>query len=248
MKKSVLLCSAGLAAAFGAQAQAQESGRVISSTPIVQQVAVPRQVCNNQPVAVQNPRSGAGSAIGAIAGGLLGNTIGHGGGRAAATIIGMAAGAAVGDQVEGSGYQVHNTQHCTTQTFYENRTVGYDVTYEYGGREYTAQMANDPGLSVPLQISPVGASAPTQAPEQIAAAPSSAGVPILASSPQMAVAPAVHHQPVVVVPSTVVYPSSYYYRPYYYPPVGLSLNFGYSRGYGHGHRHGGRHHHRSHRR
>ena len=28
--------------------QAQEVGKVISSTPIIQQVAVPRQVCNNE--------------------------------------------------------------------------------------------------------------------------------------------------------------------------------------------------------
>jgi uncharacterized protein YcfJ len=244
MKKSVLFCSASLLAAVAAQAQ--ESGRVISSTPIVRQVAVPRQVCTQQPVAVQQPSSGAGSAIGAIAGGLLGNTIGHGGGRAAATVIGMVGGAVVGDNVERGGYQVQNVQNCTTQTFYENRTVGYDVTYEYGGRQYTAQMANDPGLSVPLQVSPVGASAPGQdlqaqaqplAEPQDEARPASAGVPILSSSPQyIAQAP----QPVMVVPGPMVYPAPYYYRPYY-PPVGISLNFGYSRGYGHrGHRHGGR--------
>jgi hypothetical protein len=36
----------------------------------------------------------------------------------------------------------------------------------------------------------------------------------------------------------VVYPGYGYYSRPYYPPIGLSLNFGYSRGgHGHGHRH-----------
>ena len=39
--------------AVGSLAMAQESARVISSTPIVTQVAVPRQVCNTQQVVVQ---------------------------------------------------------------------------------------------------------------------------------------------------------------------------------------------------
>ena len=64
--------------------------RVISSTPVVQQVAVPRQVCNNQPVVTQSPNSGAGALMGALAGGAAGNAIGNGGGRAVATIIGLA--------------------------------------------------------------------------------------------------------------------------------------------------------------
>ena len=40
---SILLGTAGLAAA-------QERGRVLSATPIVQQVAYPRQVCSNETV------------------------------------------------------------------------------------------------------------------------------------------------------------------------------------------------------
>jgi outer membrane lipoprotein SlyB len=43
---------------------------------------------------------GAGTAIGAIAGGLLGNTVGHGDGRKAATVAGALAGGAIGHHVE----------------------------------------------------------------------------------------------------------------------------------------------------
>lgn len=218
------------------QAQSpQEMGRVVSSTPIIQQVAVPRQVCSNQPVAVQQPKSGAGAVMGALAGGAMGNAIGDGGGRAAATILGLVGGAMLGDRIEGSpGAQVQNVQQCSTQTFYENRTVAYNVTYEYAGKQYSVQMPQDPGPFVRLQITPVGGST-SAAPEfqhpqaPLAQAPLQQGTTIIESG-------------VVTVPSTVVYPAAYpavypapYYRPYY-APIGLSLNLGYSRGY---HRGGG---------
>ena len=54
-------------------AHAYEQARVISSTPIVQQVNVPQQNCQNVAVAVQEPKSGAGAVMGAIAGGVIGN-------------------------------------------------------------------------------------------------------------------------------------------------------------------------------
>jgi len=103
MKKAVLFSTMGLLATVGHSAFAQEVGRVISSTPVIQQVAVPRQVCNSQPMAVQQPNSGAGAVLGAIAGGAAGNAIGHGSGRAAATILGLVGGAALGNNIEGSG-------------------------------------------------------------------------------------------------------------------------------------------------
>lgn len=48
----------------------------------------------------QNSTSGVGIGIGAVAGGLLGNQIGSGGGRAAATVIGAIGGGALGNEVE----------------------------------------------------------------------------------------------------------------------------------------------------
>ena len=113
MKKAVLFSAMGCWPARRRSPRAEEVGRVISSTPVIQQVAVPRQVCNNQPVAVQQPNSGAGAVMGAIAGGALGNAIGHGGGRAAATVIGLVGGAGVGNSIEGSGSYVQNVQQCT---------------------------------------------------------------------------------------------------------------------------------------
>ena len=79
--------------------QAQEVGKVISSTPVIQQVAVPRQVCTTEQVVVQGQKSGAGAAMGAIAGGAVGNSMGQGSGRAAATMLGLFGGAILGDPV-----------------------------------------------------------------------------------------------------------------------------------------------------
>lgn len=207
--------------------------RVISSTPVVQQVAVPRQVCSNEAVVVQAPRSGAGALMGAIAGGAAGNAIGNGGGRAAATMIGLVGGAILGDRIEGPNNQLQNVQQCSTQTFYENRASYFNVVYEYQGTQYTAQMPNDPGLHVRLKVTPVGAMEP--APQPFQAQPQTYYQPAPVQQP-------VYVQPVPVMAAPVVYPA-YYQRPYYapyYPPIGLSLNFGYSRGFGGGHHGHGR--------
>jgi uncharacterized protein YcfJ len=152
---TTLACMAGLLAGAAA-AQAQEVGKVISSTPIIQQVAVPRQVCTNQQVVTEGQKSGAGAAMGAIAGGAVGNQIGNGGGRALATMAGIFGGAIMGDKIEGpSAPEVRNVQNCSTQTVYENRTMAYNVVYEFAGKQYTVQMPQDPGPTVRLQITPV---------------------------------------------------------------------------------------------
>lgn len=228
--------------------------RVISSTPVVQQVAVPRQVCSNEAVVTQAPKSGAGALMGAIAGGAAGNAIGNGGGRAAATMLGLFGGAILGDRIEGPNHQVQNVQQCSTQTFYENRASHYNVVYEYQGVRYTAQMPSDPGAYVRLQVTPVGAlpSAPQAYPPvqnypQPPSQPQPQNYPPPQGYPpqtyyQPAPVQQVYVQPMLAAPP--VYPA-YYSRPYYapyYPPVGLSLNFGYSRSYGGDG--GGHHHHR----
>lgn len=136
--------------------QAQEVGKVISSTPVIQQVAVPRQVCTTDQVVVQGQKSGAGAAMGAIAGGAVGNSVGQGSGRAAATMLGLFGGAILGDKIEGpTNPEVRQVQNCSQQTVYENRTMAYNVVYEFAGKQYTVQMPSDPGPTVRLQITPV---------------------------------------------------------------------------------------------
>ena len=162
--KSVL--STALLAAAGvsfAQANAGNAfGVVISSTPVVQQVTVPKQVCTTTTTYNTQP-SGGGALIGAVVGGALGNQFGRGhgqDGRAVATVIGALGGGIVGNQIEAQNYPGYATQHagqsCHTQNTVENRTIAQNVLYEYAGQRFNVQMpANGdfrPGVRIALQV------------------------------------------------------------------------------------------------
>jgi uncharacterized protein YcfJ len=198
---ALALCAAGVG-------WAQEVGRVISSTPITQQISVPRRVCNVEQMSYQQPNSGAGAILGAIAGAAIGNSVGgRGADRAAATAIGMVGGAVIGDRVEGpGGERVQSVERCTIQNFVENRTSGYQVLYEYGGRQYSVQMAQDPGSTIPVQVAPASGTY-SQNP---------AGNTVISSSGQVYIQPSVTY---VTVPAPSVYYPVATFRPLFAPPV-----------------------------
>jgi len=100
--------------------------------------------------------------MGAIAGGAVGSQIGGGQGQALATMAGIIGGSILGDKIEKPApTQTVNQTTCTLQSAYESRLVGYQVVYEYAGKQYTVQLPQDPGPTIALQVSPVGmASAP----------------------------------------------------------------------------------------
>ncbi|MEJ6022242.1 glycine zipper 2TM domain-containing protein [Ramlibacter sp. PS4R-6] len=227
MNKAIWMSAMGaIGLAAASAASAQEVGRVISSTPVVQQVPVQRQVCNQQPVVQQQaPQGGgAGAVIGAIAGGLLGHTVGGGMGNAVATGIGVVAGAAVGDNLERnrSPQYVQGPGQCQLQVTYENRTVGYNVEYEYAGKTFKVQMPYDPGPTVRLQVTPMASNAPATAPStsgvQTISAPAEATAPVYLAQTPSVVYPAYGY------PAYAPYPG-YYGRPYWYPPISLSLGY-----------------------
>jgi outer membrane lipoprotein SlyB len=64
-----------------------------------------------------------GAILGGVAGAVLGNQVGHGGGRAAATVLGGAAGAAVGSQVGRTTNVAEAVYRITVQA--DNGTVRY---------------------------------------------------------------------------------------------------------------------------
>jgi len=233
-------------AAAGA-ASATEYGTVVSSRPVVQQVAVPQRVCSEEPVALRPASSGVGALVGAIAGGVLGHTVGGGAGQAVATGLGVVAGAAIGDRVEANGAQpvAATEQRCRTVTRYENRTVAYEVVYDYQGVRRATRVAQDPGerIALEVQVAPAGALPPVRS------------VPAPAAVSPVTQAPAVIYedaQPQVVYqsapPPRVVYTSPYYAEPAYYSPwpyyaLGSALvigsTWGWRGGYGYGgHNHG----------
>ena len=146
-------------------AEFEDVGRVVRVTPQVEQVNRPRQECRTEYIQVQQPqqRSAGGAIIGGIAGALLGNQVGGGSGRAAATAAGAIGGALVGDRVDNNGNQIGGMQEqavrqCRTVDHWESRNNGYEVSYDYRGRNYTSIMSEDPGQRIRLRVSvePIG--------------------------------------------------------------------------------------------
>jgi uncharacterized protein YcfJ len=206
---------------------AAEYGTVVSSTPLVMAVPIPQRLCSDEPVSYQQPPSGAGALIGAIAGAAIGNSIGSGSGRAAATGIGLIAGSAIGNRAEAEGAPVVDAtvQRCRTVTRYENRTVAYDVVYDYQGVRRSVRLAQDPGERIALEVNvvPAGAAAIERPADPVYAQPE-----VIYEQPAPQV---VYTQPAY----TAGYPA--YLNPWPYFAVGISLGRhggGHRGGYGHG--------------
>ena len=162
MSRNAVAILFGVCAAAAAHASDfDDFGRVLSVAPQVEQFNQPRQECRTEYVQVQRQpqqRSVGGSIIGGIAGGLLGNQVGGGNGRTAATAAGAIAGAITGDRIDNNGYVVQAppseeaVRQCRMVDHWESRTNGYNVTYEYHGRNFTSVMPYDPGQRVRLHV------------------------------------------------------------------------------------------------
>lgn len=205
---------------------AQEIGQVISRTAVYQQAAVPRQSCTQSPAVAPAQNSGGGAIIGAIAGGLIGSQLGGRDSKGITAMAGVIGGAMLGDKAESQGNAPLPTTTCTTQTVYENRLVGYNVVYEYAGKQYNVQLPQDPGPTISLQVTPVGAPR-SEAPAQI----------------YYSTTPSVTEPVTVITEPRVVYVPAPVYRNY--PPSYANISLGWSAGhryapdYHHGFRHGG---------
>jgi uncharacterized protein YcfJ len=167
MKHIAIVCLA-TAAAAGAQAQTfNDTARVRQVEPQYETVSVPRQQCHTQWVTEQQPvaapgRNYGGLVLGGVVGGLAGNQIGKGHGREAATAVGAVVGALAGEHLAGQNgwgaqpqYQPvqRQVQNCQTVNDVQNRLTGYRVTYEYRGQNYTTVVRDNPGKTIPVQVS-----------------------------------------------------------------------------------------------
>jgi uncharacterized protein YcfJ len=167
MKRAILLAAAA-AASFAAGAQGtsfSDRARVQSVEPQYETVQIPREECSSQWVTEQravpsgSPSYG-GMAIGAIAGGILGNQVGKGSGKDAATAAGVVAGAMVGNQL-GRGNapdatvqsEQREVRSCRTVYDTQQRATGYRVTYEYQGQMFTTVMPQQPGRTLNVRVS-----------------------------------------------------------------------------------------------
>lgn len=156
----------GVAAALGVAAVASmnvfdrgpQYAQVVSATPIKETVKTPRQECRNVAVThrrpVQDENRILGSALGAVAGGVIGHQFGGGRGKDVATVAGALGGGYAGNQVQGA-MQDRDTYTTTQQkckTIYDKseKMLGYDVTYRIGDQQGKIRMDKDPGTQIPL--------------------------------------------------------------------------------------------------
>ncbi len=133
--------------------------QVVNVEEVRETINVPREVCENVAVTrkapVKDENKIAGTAIGAIAGGLLGSQIGGGSGRKIATVAGAIGGGYAGNKVQGN-MQDNDTvttteRRCQTVTDAHQNVVGYNVTYMIGDKEGTVRMDEKPGSRIPVE-------------------------------------------------------------------------------------------------
>jgi uncharacterized protein YcfJ len=147
--------------------------RVERVTPIYARSGYPvrREVCEQQPGYVvsqdryqQGSGSTAGTLLGAVIGGALGNQVGHGDGRAATTIAGAVIGGAIGNNVtRGPGYYSEQQsyqpgyQNCQVQQGWRAReqVVGYDVIYRWHGNDFQTRTRYAPGERIRMRVDQV---------------------------------------------------------------------------------------------
>jgi uncharacterized protein YcfJ len=142
-----------------------DSAPVVSSVPVYQTVNEPQQQCWTESVtSYEQRRSPGGAILGGLTGGLIGNNIGRGSGRAASTAFGVVIGAMVGDHIANRDNSTvaitHPIQRCQAVQSYRQVLTGYQVTYNYNGRNTTVVLPYDPGPRVPIEVGVAGA--PTQ--------------------------------------------------------------------------------------
>jgi uncharacterized protein YcfJ len=132
---------------------------VLAVKEVQETVKTPRHECSDVAVNRRAPVSDqnriAGTAIGAVAGGLLGSTIGRGSGHTLATVAGAVGGGYAGNQVQKQmqdrDVQTTTERHCKTVYDTSAKVVGYDVTYRLRGKEGVVRMSHDPGTKIPVK-------------------------------------------------------------------------------------------------
>ena len=161
MKRLVLVPLLAIAA-IGLHAETYlDNARVRSVDPRYESVNVPRQECTSQ--WVNEPRRTGqrdygGAVIGGVAGALLGNQVGKGHGREAATAVGAAVGAFAGDDMANRGrsgrYEevAREVTNCRMVNDAQTRIVGYQVGYEYLGQQFSTVIPDNPGPSLRVRV------------------------------------------------------------------------------------------------
>ena len=156
---AVAVTAIGGVAGYKALNPEPQFAEVLAVEPVKETTKSPREVCDevvvNEQAPVKDPNRIAGTALGAVAGGLVGSQIGGGSGKTLATIAGAAAGGFAGHQVQ-KGMQEKDTvsrseTRCRTVYETQTKTVGYDVRYRLGDEEGQIRMDHEPGPRIPVK-------------------------------------------------------------------------------------------------
>ena len=132
---------------------------VLAVKEVHETVRIPREECADVAVQRRAPVSDsnriAGTAVGAIAGGLLGSSIGRGTGRDLATVAGAVGGGYAGNTIQkrmqDQDVQTGHERRCKTVYDTSSRVIGYDVTYRLSGKEDMVRMSQKPGEKIPVK-------------------------------------------------------------------------------------------------
>ncbi|MDF2180503.1 glycine zipper 2TM domain-containing protein [Neptuniibacter sp. CAU 1671] len=131
---------------------APQFAEVMSVNAVNESYTVPREVCEQREVTKVVPKKDenqlAGTALGAVAGGLLGNQVGGGSGKKIATVVGAVAGGYAGKKVQ-EDMQNKDTYteietHCSTVNDKKQRVIGYDVEYKIADQVAVVRMDKKP--------------------------------------------------------------------------------------------------------
>ena len=97
----------------------------------------------------------AGTLIGAVVGGVLGNQVGGGNGKKVATAAGILAGGYTGNRIQDNQQRsrTYTTTELQCSTVYDTRseTTGYTVTYLLGDERGSVRMDHRPGDTLPVR-------------------------------------------------------------------------------------------------
>nr|WP_207956634.1 glycine zipper 2TM domain-containing protein [Pseudomonas fluorescens] len=155
---AVGVTAGGAVATYSLVKSGPEYAQVLAVEPVKTQIKTPREVCKDVTVTRQRPVQDqhqiAGTVLGAVAGGLLGNQIGGGTGKKIATVAGAAGGGYAGNKIQ-EGMQERDTYtttqtRCNTVNDISDKVVGYDVRYVLDGKEGKVRMDRDPGNQIPV--------------------------------------------------------------------------------------------------
>lgn len=154
-----------------------DRARVVSSHAVQERIPVSREECWNDRVRSYEERRvtrtdtgapiGAGTILGAVVGGAIGRQFGDSNrGRNQGTAAGAVLGGIIGHQVERdqSGRPATETvevervpvtrdvERCRIVEEVREATLGYDVRYEYRGRQFETRMPYDPGRTLEVRV------------------------------------------------------------------------------------------------